>query len=431
MREVHESKASFVFSPESRTLSAPVHWITLCFVVLPVAWAWCALRHRRSPGGRLLLVWTAALFAATLGQRRFMEALGPVQSILVAGAVAAACRALGASKLAASLPAGVRRAGVASVAAVFLGVAYLPSYADVLGGGSLLDSPPEDHLFHETLCGFRATVLEPGQSPPGAEAREGAMCPWAIGHKVLYLTGLPVVSNNFGTHIGLDSWRDWSRFFMATTEDEAMDLLERRRIRWVLVDDNLDNSAAAMRALDLPVGDYIVKRGEPNGEASIRVTFPYRQALFLLLARLMGAEADIEGARGGEPSHVSALGRFRLVYDTREDWRGYLKIYERVPGARLEVETEPRIRVSAAYTFVTNAGKRREYRTTAEADARGVATMLVPYPSDRASLGFTSRYRVSSASRSAEAFVAEEDIRSNRSVRVSLRSEAATRPATQ
>jgi hypothetical protein len=58
------------------------------------------------------------------------------------------------------------------------------------------------------------------------------MAPWSMGHWILYGAELPVVANNFGY-----GFLDSIRFFLADSEEEALEIARRRRARWIVATD--------------------------------------------------------------------------------------------------------------------------------------------------------------------------------------------------
>lgn len=389
--------------------------LTLLHFVFPVAWILLWVRERRhgGPGGvtRNLLAWSGALFALALLQRRFMEALAPTLALLIAWLLIELYRA-------------VRpRSALAAVAAVALITtgAFAPWYAGWLAGSRVADSEYDARLY-DALESFRGKVLRtedraaPGSDPP----REGAINPWPLGHKILYLTGLPVVSNNFGSHIGADSYRDWSEFFLASDEDLAAELLARRRVRYVIVDYDLEAFKAAIHALGREESDYFGWRRGEDGQVLTVARRPFLESMFYRLNVLLGSRIDAMDLEQGRIS-IPGLGRFRLVHDAARRGRGWIRVFEHVPGAQLSVTCDPGDGLELVYRFTSGAGAQHRYRRTATCNGSGAASWLLPYPSDRPDLGLESRYVLRSSRGSAEVFVPDAEVMRGGTVEVRLR----------
>src|SRR5215831_6605431 len=75
-------------------------------------------------------------------------------------------------------------------------------------------------------------LLLPQSPPPQLAQAQSVIAPWSLGHLVLYEAGLPVVANNFGY-----GFTDSLKFFLAESEEEALQIARRRRSRWVLATD--------------------------------------------------------------------------------------------------------------------------------------------------------------------------------------------------
>jgi hypothetical protein len=383
---------------------------TVLHLLFPVVWVAWMLRQRRnrftdSPA-LLILVWSGGVFLLALGQRRFLEALAPAMAILVSWSLLRLRRFS-------------RPVTIAGVAAVML-LAFVPWHAGWIGGARR-PGTDYDAALYESLDRFRREVL--GQatrcsSPASPAEGPGAVNPWPLGHKILYVTGLPVVSNNFGTHIGADSYRDGSAFFAADNEEDAVELLRRRDIDYVFVDDDLESFRAAIQVLGLDERLYFrwVRRPDGRDEAEVQPAF-----LFSMFHRLIGpagSEMTLPGA-GGTPLVVPALDHFRLLMAPEEDGRGRLRVFERVAGARLRIRGEPGERILIVYPMRDAAGRDRTYRKSVYADATGFAEAVVPYPSNRDDLGWSSAYRVIASDGLREVRVSEAAVREGGSIVVS------------
>jgi asparagine N-glycosylation enzyme membrane subunit Stt3 len=119
-----------------------------------------------------------------------------------------------------------------------------------------------------------------------------------------------------------------------------------------------------------------------------------------------------------------ALTRHRLVFESipehptgRSDPSVY-KVFEYVPGARIEGRARPGARVSASVVLHTNRAREVRYWSEAEADASGRYVLRVPYANvgGPASVRVADRYEVRCEGEVATVAVAEAAVAGGRSV---------------
>lgn len=172
-----------------------------------------------------------------------------------------------------------------------------------------------------------ARVLAPFRD--GVLPEEGALlAPWDAGHHARYLSGRPVVASPFGTEGGAGAMEDMAAFFLAGTPEDAGEVLRRRRIRWVLLEEPANEVliAAAIAGRDpAPVvlaGDRVRGFGLRTGPSYDR----------LVAVRLF------HRAGSATPRQPEALEGFRLVHEVGVAGRepGF-RLLEVVPGALVEV----------------------------------------------------------------------------------------------
>ncbi len=132
--------------------------------------------------------------------------------------------------------------------------------------------------------------------PPDARA---VLAPWSLGHLLLYEAELPVVANNFGY-----GFLDSIRFFLASSEEEALAIARAHRARWILAADLVPRLNDYASYLGRPP----LLRPAPNGLVPDGAYFETMQS------RLY----DFDG-RGGDSAGfaVLPLKSFRLVYASR------------------------------------------------------------------------------------------------------------------
>jgi len=436
MGAVQES-VSIVFTSDGRLdLSEPQIWMTRFFLVVPLLLA--VLGYRLARGGfadrgrTFVLVWAALLFAATLAQRRFGETAAPALAVLVGDALVAGARALRAALAARGIAPRTARGLSAGGVVLLLLIALAPYHggflahpdrltaflrSPVVGGApSAADRAQQDASIdvrlHRTLTRMHALAHDGAPS--------GAMNPWPLGHKLLYVAGVPVTTTPFGSYVGGRGFDDAVDFFLATDERQGLDVLARRGSRWVVVDNDLGTIGASIVGRGENPRDYYGKEQLGDGGFAYQFRSPLVQSLYFRLTRLGGSEARLAVA-GTTGESVRALDRLRLVIDAAsDDALGFAKVYEVVPGATLVVRTTPGGEVAARYAWRSDAGRARTYQKSVVAGPDGTARLVLPYSSERPDLGQTARWTIESGGRTAEIGVAEDDVRGGRELSVTL-----------
>jgi len=439
MGSVVESGSSFV-AEGSLNLYYPYVMLSGFYLVAPLALILLA-RELRSGGERgrwLLLVSGTLLFLMSVLQRRFAEPFAPLLGILAADLLrrlwkAAVGRAHRHESKGVSyrkrrqalrqvaetpnvaLPTG-RRLWCALPVAGALVVAYAGSpsnYAAMLKSDARYSA--------ETYADLKrfAVLLEhsDGSTPPGVARREGAVSVWDLGHRILYITHLPVISNNFGVHIGQDSWNDAATFFMENDEARALALLEGRRVRYVISDFDPTRGQLLVGYVGRQAQDYFESVPDSKGGFATLMKAAFTRTLYFRLgSSYMGSEGVITYPDGRKVP-VAPLHGFRLLLETeKKDATRPLRIFERVAGARLTVAGAPAEVLRLRYEWRTPEGRQRRYQLMLQPhDGRHEA--VVPYSSERPDLGQTSNYRLESAGgQTLEVRVGESDVREGHTV---------------
>jgi dolichyl-diphosphooligosaccharide--protein glycosyltransferase len=252
-----------------------------------------------------------------------------------------------------------------AIAGVALGIAVLAPCAPVVA--RLRDVPAVQDT--EATIRISERLRESvARLPPGAADGWGVLAPWERGHHVRYYSGLPVLTTPFGTDTGEEGMEDSARFHLAETEPEAEAVLARRQLRWVLVQ-AIDSEAA--------LGAYILRAPGITEVRSVQGT-----TVVALSPRALGRIGPRLFYRYGvaEPG-VPALAAFRLVDEQQfAPWSTPARLFEHVPGARLEVEgAAPSSEVVALTEVTAPTGRVWQWSTRARTDGQGRATLRVPY----------------------------------------------------
>jgi len=147
---------------------------------------------------------------------------------------------------------------------------------------------------------YDPALLGPPPFPAALSAASSVLAPWSLGHFVLYEAEQPVVANNFGY-----GFLDSIRFFLATSEEDALAIARRRRSRWILVTDLAPRLNDYASYLERPP---LLAR-TPEGRL-----VPTPAYFATMQARLYDF-----GGRGGEVGGVTIppLSRIRLLFHSR------------------------------------------------------------------------------------------------------------------
>lgn len=409
MSMVGESRPFLLFSVDGFAFTC--RWMSALWFVSPLVIAALAVQgFKRKPWDRglaLLVIAAASLFILSAAQRRFGEAYAP--------AMAAAMAITGGIWVRAAAGDIARRIRLA----LAIGLT-LASFAG-FHGAPVRHLAAASHPFSVTgMDDYYRRVINSFRRLSAAGAEQGGlMTTVTLGHMARYEAGAPVVANNFGSHIGEDSFRAWAAFFLSTRQASAAEILERRRIRYVAVD--YETSSAASAAVILGEDhERLIRMTRHDDVVTTEPSARFLRSMWFRLSRELGARAVYPGGSGRGALTIPALTRFRLLVDSGEDHRpGDVKIFEFVRGARLLVRGgEPYETVSVTYSFTSTTGRARVWRDEARFDAEGAVVFRVPYSSQRPEFGHSAAYIIESAGAARRVMVPEEAARQGGTVTV-------------
>ncbi len=377
--------------------SSGVSWIRpqvylSAFVYLtPLALVWAGWRHWGT--GRadrwFFLWWCAALFVATLSQRRFMNSYAIPHALLMAysilalhGVVGRRIGSLGSSISSESEPASKPGAGWGlRLLATALVLAMLsPTFAPYRFHFANLARASQGRAPHSsiTLRSFRlvedAARWLRENSPPPRDPGYSVLGPWGDGHIIKYVADRPVVQDNFGDDVAKENFERAERYFAAMSEDEALVHLLDARVRYV-----------ELRS----VGSGHGSRYAPG-------------SLFTRLFTLNGSLGPIEDEITGGRKQVAALRHHRLVYESapripnRANARPYCRLFEVVSGATVIGRAPPGSVVRARLGLESRHSGRFEYKAASRVDSEGRYALRLPYSNDgvRSAIQVAPSYRL-------------------------------------
>lgn len=421
MASVRESRAMFA-GGLAADLPEAIRWLTGFLVLFPAMYALMLYRWAgegfKDANKLFILIWAGVMFMLAMKQTRFGEAFAPALAVMSAWFLFelhdfARTKIPTPRAMALSIPVAL---------AIVMLCPYYAAYAQ--NPGRLLavfthdaktapaPSTDYDYRLHEAFTGFRKTLKITSGPGDSMKALPGVMLQWGIGHKVRYIMGLPPVSDNFGSHTGWDSYRDWAGFYFAENDGDAARILERRNVKYVVSDFAMGAIESAATLRGVPVRNYYSERVALSGSTLAMEPALIRTPYFRL-SRLGGSHVNLKNRRGNSLD-IPALSRFRLIADSPYDDRDEtsLKLYEFVKGARLSVAgVKKGGSCSITYKFVSSAGRERIYTDTAMAGEDGRLSFLLPYSSERPEYGHTAGYVITCGQGfSANIHIREKDV---------------------
>jgi hypothetical protein len=243
-----------------------------------------------------------------------------------------------------------------------------------------------------------------GAAVAAGSARPGVvLASWSRGHHVRFFSGLPALVTPFGSDAGRDTLTDWARFMVARSEPEADAVLDPRGVRWVLLEPE---------AFDLRLASRLLVPDPASSPRRLSEVPVASQLAVGLLWRDGNAGATAPASAG-----------YRLVDEDFPEGREgeAAKLFERVPGARVEVlGAPPGGRVVATVQFTSPTERRGGLTLFADADASGKASLRLPYALGRNGFVVAEPWRVEVGGRERRLVLSDAQVLSGSRVELSL-----------
>ncbi len=357
-------------------------------------------------GARIALLWFVVTAGMALGQLRLGSQFAPLWCAVWGAAWAYAVRRV------------EQRAGhhgTVRLGAVLVGLAIM---VPTLRLHHLTDRPPQGELVRsrDALVWLRDRAASPGDvNQPEVRPRFAVMSRWEWGNWLITVAHQANIANPFAqAEVHLRGVRAAAAFFLATDPAPAVRRLEQLGVRYVLVTPVFYEIEDVARQL----GSRAPRVAAAHSGASLQPTPAFYATMNSRLLVFDGLEVRLEGKT------LPPLRRLRLDFESaakgaEPGWEGsFCKVFEVVPGARIEGTGNPGEPADLWLYLVTNRGRHLTYHERSTADASGGFEFTVPYATagEDGAVRALGPYRIVAAGREAEVAVVEPDVAQRRTV---------------
>ncbi len=352
-------------------------WGAICLPLVWIAAAIVAWRARDEVLG-LWGVAVAGLLVQALLQRRFADALAMPMAVLLGwGAVRLAMLATRrfASEHARSR---VSELGVP----LALGLLAIAMQWSGVVAPTLASASAQPGLDQEERGALAARKMAEWLRAHSPETNDWCvLANWGNGHLIEWAADRPTAATNFGSYVGLEGFRDPSRFFLEEDHALAEAILDRRRARYVLLMSGMPRFVGEMAAIACPERASRYIEGGSGGR-ELREPFFDTLCAHLLLG-------GVRLRPGGPPGpsvdflrlvHASPIENEAASLALSGMKRPFGFLWEHVAGARVEARGSPgeELRVTLRISY-PEAGYQLVFQRRSLAGADGIAHVRVPY----------------------------------------------------
>jgi asparagine N-glycosylation enzyme membrane subunit Stt3 len=348
-------------------------WISPVLVILLARQAW---KERDFTKAAIGVMFVCLLFASVRNQRfanMAAAAMAPLVGWTLSGFAGVCVRRL-------SRGGQTKRAGVVVKGAItILMLVGFEPYVAFNASLRAQHSPYIPPAMQEAFQWLKAHTPEcPGLWNPTSQPPYRVMAVWDYGWWILDQAQRVPVANNAG-----EGAMAAMEFFFGASPAEAEEIATQQNARYVLTAPTTGKASVAFRILRRLPEPVLSEASEPDNEAIITHSY---------LSSVHGQLQVYDGsAHTGDGVELAALGHYRLMFEAAEQSdtpigsQPSVKIFERVPGARVEGKASPGAAITASIDLESGAGRRFMYSDTSTADARGKFTLTLPYPTDASS----------------------------------------------
>lgn len=276
-------------------LGLPLRQLSLGFFLAPlavVAWIARARRGDRPGVHAALAIWGAVTLFLAFSQRLNVYYAAPLAALTLIETVRAVEGRIPGRALAVAL-------GIALALPMGPGLAAELRAVYVPGSDLFVTLDRMRAELPHAVDAYDPGLLGPPPFPPALAQASSVLAPWSLGHFILYEAELPVVANNFGY-----GFLDSIRFFLSDSEEEALAIARRHRVRWVVATD----LAPRMNDYASYLGKAPYLAATPGGPSPTPAYFATMQSR---LYDFGGKGAQLPGLS------IAPLSKFRLLFHSQ------------------------------------------------------------------------------------------------------------------
>lgn len=331
--------------------------------VAPLVIGWMLVRRRGAAREMrwLVPVWAAAVGAMALSQVKYVYLVSSLSAVLLADLLGEA--RTGAARLRLSKNACSLAVAMAALVMLAPGLRYLSRF-----NAGYVDLPEHERA---ALLALKSITPDAGSFvADDATPSYGVMTFWDLGNYALYLARRPVVANNNG--YGFD---DSVAFFLASSEDGALEVLDRRKVRYAVLSDVTADLASVHELVSGTLAPYF----SADDHRRLKLLKAFEG---LVYTRLFFADAGTV-----DPATTPPLEHFRLIYEAAGPASAAFgrivaptKIFERVEGAEVRATgLASGARATLRTALASNLGRTWTDERSAVANERGELRIRTPY----------------------------------------------------
>jgi asparagine N-glycosylation enzyme membrane subunit Stt3 len=266
-------------------------WVRLSLLplLLPVIAVWLWRRKTTRVATVYLLTWAFYALLLALHQARYSHgaalALAAVAAFTIDGWLSQISTP--------TLPVRGRLLGVLILLPCLAAYLPVPGFAGLQLFGRI---PPLITSGMHDVCLFLRSVAPPPAAweQPDRPAEESVLAPWGAGHWIEWIGQKATIASPFGSH-GQPSFDDAVKFAFLEDDEEIAALIERRRVRWVVVETDLLKLEHSARMANVDPEIYLGP-ASPDGRRGILLT---------PLMETIGARLAFADAGAGETSALA------------------------------------------------------------------------------------------------------------------------------
>ncbi len=240
---------------------------------------------------------------------------------------------------------------------------------------------PEQWSAHEESVWRTLTWMRDHLPTPARAGPRCLLAPWDVGHKILHVTGQPVIASNFTELKERDALRDTMRVLLARNFGAAEPTLQTRQVRWLWT-----------MATPWPV---LVANADEIGQPTPTLTDAQAYVGTRLLvdagtAHVVGAEVT-EATGTLRRIHVSPLELPGLWHGQVHGPLREIALFEHVAGAQLAGRAPPGSLVTAALEVKHPGAPPFLFQQAGRASPDGTFMLRVPYATQDMPFELTAR----------------------------------------